>query len=217
MGRTPSPSLAIPRLAHLGPAIAWLRDRGVAPATIAAALGTSPGTVAVIDWRERRRRRRFPLVRPHDGADSDGVAANPRRVEWLDDELESIRWTHARVGDFAGALRALAQFRPQLGRPHSIALLRLLARWHEHRAWFAVHSGLTRSAIRASSAARTLYEQVYRESTDPLDLQHVGDAALIGSHAHLYVNEPAQSLALLKVYRAAAEAGSFTRAVARQH
>jgi hypothetical protein len=175
---------------------------------LADALETTETHISVLDWRARQRtRRRRVAARPR-AIDSDGIVSSAPRVEWLDHALSAIRRQHERAGEFPGGLDALDRFRPQLGRPRSLSMLRLLGRWHEHRAWFAVHSGFTHTAIASARTARTIYGHAYRDSRSVADLQRLADTALIAAHAHLYINEPGQCLAWLTEVRQACVAGS---------
>lgn len=140
-------------------------------------------------------------------SEPDDVHSRSARVEWLSEELTAIRGRHEQAADFDGGLRALTRFRPHLGNPASVSMVRLLARWHEHRAWFAVHSGFTRTAIDSLDVAVRGYQLIYRETRDRNDLTRLASVALIGAHAHLYVNNPAESLRWLKMVRDVSDAG----------
>lgn len=190
---------SVPR-AHFAPAIAWLRERGVGTLDLAGAFETTPNHIAVLAHRGRSPFDSHS-ARPAAPRDGSGAPVRRSRVDELERALEAIHVRHRDAHDFDESLFALRQFRPQLGRPTSTEMKRLLARWYFLRAWFAVHGGYTTTALENATASMFEYRFVALESGEQADLKQMADAALIASHCYLYVNEPQMSLKLLRIFR----------------
>src|SRR5690606_5960127 len=148
--------------------IAWLRSRGITIRTLADAFGANPNHIRVLASRGKQPRRRSVRVLAV-GNIADWVDPSRARLEFLDEALQTIRRQYRTTQDFVGGLRALDDFRPQRGRPTSRQMLRLMARWHEERAWFATHAGFTRTALESAVGALNRYRAIYRDSRDPID------------------------------------------------
>lgn len=191
-------------LAQFAPAIAWLRQKHVPVNDLARAFDTTPNHIGVLAYRGRQTFDAVtrPLRRPNDGV---GVRVHPSRVADLEEALDGIRARHLQTHDFPGALIALRHFRPHLGRPVSTEMKRVLVRWHFWSAWFAVHCGYTTTALEQATAAVWHCRWLFAESEDKADLKQLADAALIASHAYLFVNEPERSLKFLAIFRDASE------------
>lgn len=224
MGRRHTPEaydVALP-LAGLGSAVSWLRQRDVPVDRLADAFGTTSIHIRVLDHRARhevhRHRQASPvnspssrfLSREHLGVrlEEDAVLLSPRgrrRIEALQERIHVISTACTASGQFTEAIAALGRLRQVAGFPASTHWLRCLADLSYHQAWFAVHSGLTTTALKHARRAFLYAQEAFRESDDRYDLKRLGDAALIASNASLLSHRPADARWFLSDVRLANE------------
>jgi hypothetical protein len=221
----PTPDDAPRFIAHLAPAIHWLRDHRIPSAHIAHAFHIRPDRVRQIDHRRPRRARESWAPPTLSGAltariraslglrrlpdDADPSPRQVRRVATLLDDIAAIRQQHRsayRFLDGAAELRLLVR---RIGNPSQVGLLRARAACHREIAWFSVHSGRAQSAWSEASDALQLSYLAHRHSGRRDDLRAMMDSALIGSLACLLTQRADDALRWLELYEDLSEpAGS---------
>jgi hypothetical protein len=210
-------------LPNLGTAIQWLSEHGVKSARLARALGTNVQYIRVLRHRARPLRFNTPapsldifLKRPDGGIrgrlhvrrHEDAVVYSDkaaRRIDDFEQEIDQIRDTFGRSGEFFQGLERLRIYESVSGYPASAKWFRFLARLNQHRAWFHTHSGMSTSAFQLGKIAMDFSDLAYRESGDPLDLRRLTEATLVASHACLLVSDPTTCLKLLDIAAAASK------------
>lgn len=210
--------LFVPKLSRLGDAVEWLRGRGVPVGRLAGAFRATPEYIRVLAHRARRAEARMPRAdRPSRPSGRAGLGIRPdedsvvlsgpsrRRIEHFESRLDDIRRAGLATRDFPNAVRELAGIRALAGYPSSAPWLRLLARLHHDRAWFALHSGWSTTAAADAQKAMALAEAAFGESGDAGVLAQVGAAALIASQAHLLSHLPEPAYQWLSTARAVAD------------
>jgi hypothetical protein len=217
---SPVPPPLTVSLSRLGPAIAWLRDRGVSAERLASVFRTTAGNIRQIDYRQRRRPQDVGQGQRYDAStlgirpDEDASLRSDRRSVAIDrvrERIAAIRSSHianSRYLDAATELRRLHAYR---GFPSSLDWLRILSRLHREQAWFLVHSGRTTEGIdhanRAIAAARRVYQHARKPASG--DAKDIVDAALILAHAHLMRQEPRLGLQALQLVEDASDASGL--------
>jgi hypothetical protein len=120
-------------------------------------------------------------------------------------EIATIREHYAAAYRFADGIRALGVTSRRLGYPGQTELLRAAAVAHQAIAWFAVHSGRSRTAWTEASLAVHVAHAAYRQSANVDDLRAMMEATLIGSLACLLTRRPDDALQWLELYEALSE------------
>jgi len=209
--------------ARFGPAFDWLLGHGVGSARIAGIFGTTAANVRVIAHRAQHRHSDVVvpdelsslLVEPTSPLRQTlGLQPYPdhvvtsksrrRAMDELEHDLETSVADAIERQAFAEGPAALDRLRPRFGRPASARLMQLLARWHQHQAWFLSHEGRSPEAVTMARQAIRLYSLAYRESEDRTNLKLVAEAALIGSNSLLMWRKPEAARRLLLMAQDAA-------------
>src|SRR5262249_20190784 len=123
-----------------------------------------------------------------------------RRAVELRDEIATIRQRYANTYQFADGIAALRVASRKLGYPSHTELLRTAAVAHQAIAWFAVHSGRSRTAGTEATLATHLSYAAHRQSESADDLGAMMETALIGSLACLLTRRPDDALQWLELY-----------------
>jgi hypothetical protein len=211
-----------PRSSQFGSAFAWLLDRGVSSARLAALFGTMPGNIRVAALRSREsvpesEAAISPMGRePESGLTRelgvrtvpDDVVRTPARarsLEILRNEIDECAISFSKHYEFLGGARQLRQMLPKIGFAGDARRIAPRAWLHQKTAWFLVHSGRCASAASESRVARDLWRVAYHESGTRDYGEGFVQAALVGSHALLLARRPHEAWAVLDVARDAAE------------
>jgi hypothetical protein len=205
------------QLSGLNTAVYWLREHGVKAKRLAELLNTNVGHIRVLKHRGKRPLLFAPpeslksiIDRPtedlrkrlHVRLEKDSVGHSGRerkRIEGLGAQIESIWTEYGQSGEFMAGLLALQGYGVEYGRPASAHWFRFMARLHQIRAWFRVHSGMSTSAYQEGKIAIDLSHLAYKEKEDPLDLRRLTESCLIASNACLLAANPKASLKLLDI------------------
>ena len=207
-----------PRLSQFGPSLAWLLSKDVSSGRLATLLHTTAENIRVIAFRGRHETipagsQESPLDRATDVrfAKTIGIRQPPdevvrtpirtRKLDQLRNEIEQTVEENVTRYDFLSGIRSLRALLPRVGFAGDVRRIALLARVHQHIAWFLVHSGRCDSAAHDARNARTLWKIAFRESDDREYAEGFIQSALIGSHALLLARRPSQAWQLLEAVR----------------
>src|SRR5438034_4028988 len=210
-----------PILSDLGPAIAWLADKGIPATRLAALLGTSPGHIRLLAYRARHKiiGQDLPtsIDYPFDVEPSSalreklGIRPHPDEViltrkkraamDLLEQEIKTRVLSYSSEYRFVEGAASLRALRPLVGYAANARLIGLHAELHKQTAWFCVHSGLAASALKEAEKAIELaavarFEAGARRSSNGY-MQQAIDASLIASQALLIAHQPGAALRYL--------------------
>ncbi|MCU1284081.1 MAG: hypothetical protein JWO13_431 [Acidobacteriales bacterium] len=211
------------RAKDLGPAIALLRSFGIDPRRIARLFETTPENIRQIDYRAQHpRAAEAPLsVTPAREVPQPyevPIYGKERvRLDELGHRIETTARQYAAAYQFSEGLAALRQCLAPLSTPTNSYKLRLKARLHHQIAWFALHQGLSSTALSNAAFSQQLSTEAYRKSWNKVDLAGFIDTALILALALLLSNEGSRTqrelhaLKILDLAKEVAEGANLPR------
>lgn len=95
-------------------------------------------------------------------------------------EAASVVRSHS-TQDFESGIRELNAIKSKVGQIHSFKRKRLLARLHQHSAWFHSQMGYSGSALRNAITAIPLYRELISELNDPWDYRLLNETLLVSA------------------------------------
>jgi tetratricopeptide (TPR) repeat protein len=210
------------RLAGFAPAIGRLYILGLPAKRLAELFDTNAGYIHVLSHRARKARSESEppnssatavtslsdreVIKAKEElnirAENDGVELTPkklRNLEWLESRMEDIANTGRNTYRYAEAVSFLKALKPYFGFPSESRRLKILAKLHQHLAWFYTHSGFANSCIAEATHSIRLYDIVYHDTEDKDALRELGGSCLIRSNSRLSDGDGEAALGSLKL------------------